>query len=226
MLVKNWMSRDVVTIDAEASMDDAIRLLKSNNIRMLPVTRKGRLAGIVTDRDLKRAQASDATSLDIHELLYLLTKIKVGQVMTKKPIAVPPDFTIEETADILMRNKISGAPVVDGSGDLVGVITQHDLYRALIALSGFGRKGIQFAFLLEDRPGSIKEVADAVRKYGGRMVSILSTYEGVAEGYRKAYIRIYGIDRDNMAGLKRELGEKAKLLYMVDHRDDVREIYS
>jgi acetoin utilization protein AcuB len=226
MLVKNWMSRDVVTIDAEASMDDAIRLLKSNNIRMLPVTRKGRLAGIVTDRDLKRAQASDATSLDIHELLYLLTKIKVGQVMTKNPIAVPPDFTIEETADILMRNKISGAPVVDGSGELVGVITQHDLYRALIALSGFGRKGIQFAFLLEDRPGSIKEVADVVRKYGARMVSILSTYEGVPEGYRKAYIRIYGIDRDNMAGLKRELGEKAKLLYMVDHRDDVREIYS
>jgi acetoin utilization protein AcuB len=226
MLVKNWMSRDVVTIDVEASMDDAIRLLKSNNIRMLPVTRKGRLAGIVTDRDLKRAQASDATSLDIHELLYLLTKIKVGQVMTKNPIAVPPDFTIEETADILMRNKISGAPVVDGSGELVGVITQHDLYRALIALSGFGRKGIQFAFLLEDRPGSIKEVADVVRKYGARMVSILSTYEGVPEGYRKAYIRIYGIDRDNMAGLKRELGEKAKLLYMVDHRDDVREIYS
>jgi acetoin utilization protein AcuB len=226
MLVKNWMSRDVVTIDVEASMDDAIRLLKSNNIRMLPVTRKGRLAGIVTDRDLKRAQASDATSLDIHELLYLLTKIKVGQVMTKNPIAVPPDFTIEETADILMRNKISGAPVVDGSGELVGVITQHDLYRALIALSGFGRKGIQFAFLLEDRPGSIKEVADVVRKYGARMVSILSTYEGVPEGYRKAYIRIYGIDRDNMAGLKRELGEKAELLYMVDHRDDVREIYS
>ncbi len=226
MLVKNWMSKDLVTVDVEASMDDAIKLLKSNNIRMLPVTKKGRLTGIVTDRDLKRAQASDATSLDIHELLYLLTKIKVGQVMTKKPIAVPPDFTIEETADLLMKNKISGAPVVDGNGDLVGVITQNDLYRALISLSGFGKKGIQFAFLLEDRPGSIQEVADVVRKFGARMVSILSTYDGVPEGYRKAYIRIYNICRDNLADLKRELGEKANLLYMVDHRDNVREIYS
>ncbi len=229
MLVKDWMTENVVTVDIDESMEDAIKLLKENNIRMLPVLKKGRLAGIVTDRDLKRAQASDATTLDIHELLYLLSKIKVGHVMSKKPLTVPPDFTIEETADLLLQHKISGAPVVDAQGEIVGVITKNDLFRALISLSGFGKKGVQFAFLLEDRPGSIKEVADIIRTFGARMVSILSTYENAAEGYRKVFIRIYDIDRGEIGKLKEQLRaslkKDARMLYMVDHRDNTREIY-
>jgi acetoin utilization protein AcuB len=200
-------------------------LLKKHDIKMLPVMKKGNLTGIITDRDLKRAQASDATSLDIHEILYLLSTIKIGHVMSKNPITVPLDFTIEETADILLKNKISGVPVVDSKGNIVGAITKNDLFRALISLSGFGKKGIQFAFLLEDRPGSIKEVADIIRKFNARMASILSTYDNSHQGYRKVIIRIYDIDRQNMPKLKDELKHKAKLLYMVDHRDNVREIY-
>ena len=230
MLVKDWMTENVVTVDIDESMEDAIKLLKENNIRMLPVLKKGRLAGIVTDRDLKRAQASDATSLDIHELFYLLSKIKVGHVMSKKPLTVPPDFTIEETADLLLQHKISGAPVVDAQGEIAGVITKNDLFRALISLSGFGKKGVQFAFLLEDRPGSIKEVADIIRTFGARMVSILSTYENAAEGYRKVFIRIYDIDRAEIGKLKEQLRaslkKDARMLYMVDHRDNTREIYA
>ena len=230
MLVKDWMTENVVTVDIEGSMEDAIKLLKENNIRMLPVLKKGRLAGIVTDRDLKRAQASDATTLDIHELFYLLSKIKVGHVMSKNPLTVPPDFTIEETADLLLQHKISGAPVVDAEGEIAGVITKNDLFRALISLSGFGKKGVQFAFLLEDRPGSIKEVADIIRTFGARMVSILSTYENAAEGYRKVFIRIYDIDRGEIGKLKEQLRASlkndARMLYMVDHRDNTREIYA
>ncbi|MFP4087956.1 MAG: CBS domain-containing protein [Desulfobacteraceae bacterium] len=99
--------------------------------------------------------------------------------MTKNPITVPFDFTVEEAAEVLMKNKICGAPVVDETGEVVGTITKEDMFRVLISLTGVGRRGIQFAFQVEDSPGSIKEVADIIRRYGGRMVSILSTYERV-----------------------------------------------
>ena len=101
MLVKNWMNKRVITIDVDDSMQDAMKLLKEHKIRMLPVMKKGELVGIVTDRDLKRASASDATTLEVHELLYLLSTIKVKEIMTKNPITVPVDYTVEETAEVL-----------------------------------------------------------------------------------------------------------------------------
>ena len=225
MLVSNWMSKDVITVDVENSMHDAVKLMKEKGIRMLPVLKKGKLVGIVTDRDLKRSAASDATTLDVHELLYLVSKIKVGSIMTKDPITVPQNFTVEETAEVLLKNKISGAPVVDQNGDVVGMITQTDLFRVLIALTGVGKGGIQFAFQLEDRPGSIKEVADVIRLFGGRMVSILTFYEDVPEGYRKVFIRMRSIERARLQQLKEELSYKAALIYMVDHRENIREIF-
>jgi len=225
MLVSNWMSKNVITVDVEDSMHDAVKLMKEKEIRMLPVLKKGKLAGVITDRDLKRSAASDATMLDVHELLYLVSKIKVRNIMTKDPITVPQNFTVEETAEVLLKNKISGAPVVDQNGDVVGTITQTDLFRVLIVLTGVGNRGIQFAFQLEDRPGSIKEVADVIRKYGGRMVSILSSYEEVPEGYRKVYIRMRSIERPNLQKLKEELSRTAALIYMVDHRENIREIF-
>ncbi|MCF8083832.1 MAG: CBS and ACT domain-containing protein [Deltaproteobacteria bacterium] len=225
MLVKDWMSKTVITVDMNDSMNEAMKLLKEHDIDMLPVMKKGQLVGIVTDRDLKRASASDATTLEVHELLYLVSKIKVKDIMTKNPITVPVDFTVEEAAEIFMKNKISGAPVVDETGEVVGTITKADLFRVLIALTGVGRRGIQFAFQVEDSPGSIKEVADIIRRYGGRMVSILSTYERVPKGYRKVFIRMYGIERGRLPDLQKELSEKATLLYMVDHRENKRVIF-
>ena len=226
MLVKNWMSKNVITVDINDSMQDAMKLLKENDIRMLPVMKKAKLVGIVTDRDLKKASASDATTLEVHELLYLLMKIKVKNIMTRDVITVPPDYTVEETAQVLQKNRISGAPVVDDSGQLVGTITQTDLFRVLISLTGVGNGGIQFGFQVEDRPGSIKEVADIIRIYGGRMVSILSSYDDVAEGYRKVYIRMRSIERSELKKLIKKLESKAGLLYMVDHTENNREIYA
>lgn len=225
MLVSNWMSKDVISIDVDDSMQDAIKLLKQHDIRMLPVMKNDKLVGVVTDRDLKRASASDATTLDIHELLYLISKIKVKNIMTKDPITVPQNYTVEETAELLQDKKISGTPVINQSGNVVGIITQTDLFRVLISLTGVGTRGIQFAFQLGDRPGSIKEVADVIRKYGGRMVSILSSYDDVSEGYRKVYIRMRSIDRPRLQKLKEELSQKAVLIYMVDHRENKREIF-
>ena len=225
MLVKNWMSKNVIAVDVNDSMHEAIKLLKENEIKMLPVMKKGKLVGIVTDRDLKRASASDATTLDVHELLFLVSKIKIKDIMTKDPIMIPEDFTVEETAEVLLKNKISGAPVIDNEGKVVGAITQTDLFKVLISLTGVGTKGLQFAFLLKDDPGSIKVIADAIRKYGGRMVSILTSYENATQGYRKVYIRMYDIDRTELENLKEELGKNATLLYMVDHQKNKREIF-
>jgi acetoin utilization protein AcuB len=219
------MSKNVVTINEDDSMQDAMKIMKQHSIRMLPVLKNDALVGVVTDRDLKRASASDATTLDVHELLYLISKIKVKNIMTKNPIAVSPDLTVEETAEVLLNNKISGVPVVDDKAKVVGAITQTDLFRVLISLTGVGKRGIQFAFQAEDRPGSIKELADIIRRYGGRMVSILSSYENVPAGYRKVYIRMHGIQRSQLTGLKEELSKVATLLYLVDHRENRREIF-
>jgi acetoin utilization protein AcuB len=225
MLVKNWMSKKVVTIDENDSMQDAINLIKQHKINMLPVMKKGKLTGIVTDRDLKKASASDATTLDVHELLYLISKIKIKDIMSKKPVTVPFDFTIEETASMLLENNISGAPVVDNDKQLVGVITQADIFKVIISLTGIAKKGIHFGFKVKDLPGSIKEVADIIRNYGGRMASILTSYERVPHGYRNVYIRAYGVDRSKFKNLLSDLKNKADLLYYVDHTENKREIF-
>ena len=225
MLVKNWMSKPAITVDADASMHDAIKLLKDHNIKMLPVMEKGNLVGIVTDRDIKRASASDATSLEIHELLYLISKIKIREIMTKNPITVPQDYTVEETAEILLKHNISGVPVVDQFSDVIGTITQNDIFRILISLTGAEKRGIQFGVEVEDRPGSIKEVTDIIREYGGRMASILTSYDMAPEGYRRVYIRMYGIDRFKINKLKEAIGEKASLLYLIDRREVHRETF-
>ncbi len=225
MLVKDWMSKDVIKIDENESMQEAIKYLKEHDIRMLPVMKKGKLVGIVTDRDLKRASASDATLLEIHELIYILAQIKVKEIMTKNPITVPFDYTVEETAEILLTNKISGAPVVDHEGQLMGTITQSDIFKVLVSLTGLSKRGISFAFMVEDRSGSIKEVTDIIRAYGGRMASILSSYARIPKGYRRVYVRMYNVDRSRIPQLKEELKAKAALLYMVDHRENAREIF-
>ena len=145
--------------------------------------------------------------------------------MTVDPITVPSDYTVEEAAEILLKNKISGAPVVDKQGGVVGIITKADIFRVLVSLTGVGKRGIQVAIQIEDLPGSIKGVADVIRKFGGRMVSILTTYERAPKGFRNVYIRSFGIDRHQMDDLKDELMGKGTLLYIIDHREEKREIF-
>lgn len=225
MLVKNWMSTPVITIDLHSSMQDAMELMKRHKISMLPVTDQKHLVGIVTDGDLKRASPSDATTLEIHELLYLLATVQIKDVMTPKPVTVPIDLTIEETAELLIGNKISSVPVVDGDGAVAGVITRTDLFKLIVALTGIGKRGIQFAFRLEDREGSIVDVTHVIRAFGGRISSILTSYEKVPEGYRNVYVRMHSIDRAKLEELEAELKKVSTLLYVVDHKHNTREIY-
>lgn len=225
MLVKNWMKADPITVDANEAMITATHLMKENNIRLLPVMKKKSLVGVVTDRDLKRASASDATTLEVHELLYLLSRLKISDIMTRPVITVPFDYTIEEAAQMMADHKVSGFPVLDHDENLVGVITQTDISRALVSLTGLSRRGIVFAIRLKDEPGSIKAATDVIRSFGGRLASILTSYERVTPGYRKVYIRMYGLDRNELPQLKKALWEKGDLLYMVDHSDGRREIF-
>lgn len=222
MLVKYWMRKVVMSVDAKDSMQDAISIMKEYHLPLLPVVKDDKLVGVITDRDLKRASASDATTLSVHELAYLISQIKVANIMTKNPISVAPDDTLEEAASLLLKHEISGAPVVDRKGRIMGIIGQREIFGALVSLCGLEQRGVQFAFQIEDRPGSIKEVTDVIRGYGGRLVSILTSYERAPAGNRHLYVRAYNINRENMDQMVADLKAKALMLYMVDHRDNKR----
>ncbi|MBI5571394.1 MAG: CBS domain-containing protein [Desulfomonile tiedjei] len=225
MLVKYWMRRTVVTADIDDSMQEGINRVKEHNLSLLPILQDGHLVGIVTDRDIKRASASDATALEVHELLYLLSTIRLGSIMTKDPVTIPADYTLEEAAQLLLKNQISGAPVVDSHGTIVGTIGQREIFSALVALTGLEKRGIQFAFQVEDRPGSIKEVTDVIRRYNGRLASILTSYERAPSGFRHVYVRAYQVDRGKLQELIDNLRKQVVILYMVDLRDNKRVEY-
>jgi len=225
MLVRDWMSTNVITIESTEPMQQAINLLMEHHVSMLPVMEEGKLVGIVTDRDLKRASPSDATLMDIQHVLYHLSRLEVGAIMSRYPITIADDFTMEEAAEVLLNNGISGAPCVDKDGRITGVITKNDMFKAFIALSGLAKRGVLFGFLLEDRAGSIKDVTDLIRKYNARLVSILTSYEKAPEGYRYVYIRAHDVNRETLPQLEQELKHTAKLLYKVDHRANTRAFY-
>jgi acetoin utilization protein AcuB len=219
------MSKPVITVEKKDTMQYAVSLMKENHIRLLPVIDKGKLCGILSDRDVKRAAASDATSLEAHELLYLVSKIKVADIMTRDVVTVHQDWTVEEAADLMLDRKISGAPVVDDPGRLCGVITTTDLFKATLYITGLKKRGFHLAFVLEDTPGSIMEIVNVVREFGGRMASILSTYERAPAGYRNVYLRFYDVSRDRIDDMLKILKGKAKLRYIVDHRENRRTLF-
>ncbi len=226
MLVNDWMSAPVITVDIHDSMNKAVNLMTEHNIGMLPVLENGKLVGIVTVRDLKQAAPSSVALFEIKHILYHLTRVKMEGIMTRHPITVRSDTTMEETAEILLENNISGCPVLDHQDELVGIVTKNDIFRAMLSVSGIPKKGIQFGLLVEDRPGAIKELIDLIREHHGRLISILTTYEKAPQGYRHAYIRAFNVDREQLTQLKQALEEKANLEYMVDLREGTRETYA
>jgi acetoin utilization protein AcuB len=214
MLVREWMTSDVLTVDENTSMMKALHLMKESNIRRLPVMSRGALVGIISDRDLKEASPSKATTLDVHELYYLLAEIKVKEIMSQNPVTIHADETVEQAAVIMLENKVSGLPVLNKQNELIGIITQSDVFRAFVNITGIYKGGAQFAFSLGDTPGSIKEVADTIRQYGGRIVSILSSTDMAAEGSRNVYIRIRDMAPEDLTRIEQALRQKFKVLYV------------
>lgn len=223
MLVKGWMNTDVITLQEDTAMAKASIIMKEKNIRSLPVVdKKSRLVGMVTDRDLRDASPSKATSLNVHELNYLISKITVKDIMSRHLVFVRPDETVEFAAILMLENKISALPVLSAKDALVGIITQTDIFKLLVRITGAYTGGVQFAFSLEDRPGSVKEVTDELRAFGARVVSILSTREEAEEGRHNVYIRIHALTNDETKALLKSLESKFVLLYSV--RDYLEEV--
>lgn len=137
MLVREWMTKDPLTAGPTTSIKIAWKLIQERRIRHLPVVDEHRLVGIVTDRDLRRVLPSPATSLEIHELHYLLDKITVSEVMTKDVITTAPFTAIPDAARTLLRNRIGALPVVEG-GMLVGILSQTDVLEALTSAAEAG----------------------------------------------------------------------------------------
>jgi acetoin utilization protein AcuB len=205
MLVEKWMTRAAITIEENESVAAAVRLLKEKQIRRLPVLRKGKLCGIVSDRDLKAASPSVATSLDIWELHALLDKLRVKDVMTKKLLTITPKDTIEKAAMIMMEKKVGGLPVLDENGSLIGILTADDVFRALVEVTGANRQKTRVSLLIPDEAGTIRQVADICRKGGGKIISILTSYMKVPAGMRELIMRI---DCPDTEALRTDLAKK------------------
>jgi CBS domain-containing protein len=131
-LVKNWMTRNVITVSADTGLAEAHRLMTERKIRRLPVIKNNHLVGIVTLGDVREAEPSDATSLSVWEVNYLLAQLKVEKIMTQNPITISPYATIGEAAWLMLKYKVSGLPVVDKEGQVVGIITESDIFRVVV----------------------------------------------------------------------------------------------
>ena len=129
--VRDWMTPNPITIDPKTTIPEAHKLMKQSRIRRLPVVENGKVVGILTLGDIREASPSDATSLSIFELNYLLARLTVDRVMTRDPICIAANATIREAARLLLENKIGSLPVLDGD-KLVGIITESDIFRVLV----------------------------------------------------------------------------------------------
>ncbi len=207
MIVSKWMSKRVVTIDESDTLSEAINTLKRNRIRRLPVIKDDKLVGIVSDRDLKEAAPSKVTSLDMWELHYLLSKIKIKDIMKRNIITINPGASIEKAAMLMFDNKIGGLPVIENN-KLVGIITEHDVFNALINITGARIPSVRITVTIPDKPGSIKDVCDKIREFEFKCISILTTHVGVDEGWREVIIRFR---------TEKEMIEKIKIILEKDY---------
>ncbi|NOZ26834.1 MAG: CBS domain-containing protein [Chloroflexi bacterium] len=181
MLVGERMRRDPVTVTEDVGIGEALRIMRENKIRRLPVLdRHGKLVGIVSEKDLLHASPSPATSLDIYELHYLLSKLTVKKVMTSPVVTVDEQTPLEEAARIMADNRIGGLPVVHGD-ELVGIITETDLFKIFLELLGARDSGVRLTLEVPDRRGLLADLTSAIAGIGGNIIS-LGTFAGDEPG--------------------------------------------
>ena len=159
MFVADCMTKNPVTIRPDAGMDEAEKLMDEGHFRRLPVVEDGKLVGFFTNRDLLRASPSSATTSDRHEVRTLLAKIKVADVMQKNVISVTDTMTIEEAALILERKKIGGLPVLSEGGDLVGIISSTDIFRAFPVVMGLDTGKTRLTIDVADQMGVLRDIS-------------------------------------------------------------------
>ncbi|MCA9932918.1 MAG: CBS domain-containing protein [Ardenticatenaceae bacterium] len=193
MLVRERMSSPVITIDATTPVMEALDLMRQENIRRTPVVdAHGKMAGIVSDKDLLNAGPSDATTLSVWELNYLLTKVQVKEVMTKKVLTVAEDTPIEEAAFIMAENKIGGLPVMRGQ-ELVGLITETDLFKIFLEMMGAREVGVRVTALVPEKPGELDVLTHAITEAGGSFISF-GQFTGESDNNKLVTFKVSGMD--------------------------------
>ena len=199
MKVKNYMNSDVITVETKTSIFEARSIMRKKRIRRLPVMNKGKLIGLVTKNMILEASPSSGTSLDVWELNYLLTKMKVDDIMVKDPITIPPDYPLEDVIWLGKKHEISGFPVVD-NGKLVGIITEKDITGVLSEVLGLENEGVRITIerlgnnlgelrkiigVLDDHKTPLLSIVSIPRKKKGDWVLVLRVQATEAEGIVK-----------------------------------------
>jgi acetoin utilization protein AcuB len=213
MLVYERMSTPVITIDPETSIHDAHMLMRRERIRRLPVIdRYEKLVGILSQSDLLEASPSDATSLSIWEINYLLCKIKVSSIMTQHVITVSVDTPLEDAARIMADNKIGGLPVINDNC-LAGIITETDLFKVFLELLGAREPGIRISAIVPSAPEELALLTQAIFEIGGNILA-LGTFKDKDSNGNEVTIKVAGVDANTL--------ESAVMPYVI-HILDIRE---
>ncbi|XPV76447.1 MAG: CBS and ACT domain-containing protein [Desulfovibrio sp.] len=220
MLVRDWMTREVTHLTQDRSMMKASKLMKDQKISRIPIVDDNmKVVGIVTDRDVKEASPSKATTLDMHELYYLLSEIKLKDIMTRTPRCLHEEDTIEMAAAIFKNNKFGGMPVVDDENKLVGVITDTDIFDVLVSITGVMEGGVSIGFRLSNEPGGLVPVLDFLKNKSARVMSLLTSCAPPEEGMRDVFIRIRDMEKSELKKLRAALEEEFEVVHWV--RDNV-----
>ena len=196
MLVKERMKHPVITAKPEMPIMEVLNIMKREGIRRTPVVDShGKMIGIVSDKDLLNAGPSDATSLSVWEINYLLSKIKVEDVMTKNVISVHEDTPIEEAAYIMASNKIGGLPVTRDGG-IVGIITETDLFKIMLEMMGAREPGVRITALVPEQIGELAVVTQAIAKENGNIIAL--GFSGEESTHRVVTIKVEGLSEEKL----------------------------
>jgi acetoin utilization protein AcuB len=192
------MTRNPVFTHPEISLTDAHSLMDKEKIGHLPVLNKNKeLVGLVTRADLLKAGPSSATSLDMYEISYLLSKLTVEKIMIKNVISVEENEVVEEAARIMADRGIGCLPVMSiakGAPLLVGIVTDTDMFNFFVNAFGARHKGIRITINFKEKPGQLAVFAGAVAEKGGNIVAFVSS-EGDDLAHRRAVVKITGLGR-------------------------------
>ena len=197
MIVANVMTKNPVFVSPEMSVNDARALMTREKISKLPVLDKNnRLVGIITKKDLIKAGPSAATTLDMYEISYLLSKLKVEKVMEKNVLTVQQSEVVEEAARIMADSSVGCLPVMKGDL-LVGIITETDLFRSFINMFGARHEGVRATFQLEEKPGMLANLSKAIAEKNGNIVAMI-TFEGDDMSKKRCTCKASGINKEIM----------------------------
>jgi acetoin utilization protein AcuB len=190
------MSRPVITVSPEAPINDVLAMFRKEHIRRAPVIKNGKLVGIVSQTDLLNASPSPVTSLSVWEMNYLLSKVTVSRVMSKKVRTVDAGTPIEEAARVMADNKIGGLPVMS-AGKLVGIITETDLFKVFLEMMGARQKATRITATIPDTRGTLAKLTKAVAGAGGNIIS-LGMFAGPDTDTKVVTFKVIGMKKDSI----------------------------